>query len=91
MTGNTGVDHCALCGGRLTSGKATIPFLFGDSVVVIKAVPAEICQSCHEPFMIGSVTDKITALLEQVRKMGMEVLILTYSDYPGVLEAVGSN
>jgi len=59
---------------------ATIPFLLPDTVVLIKDVPAEICRSCHEPYMTGKVTDKITALLNQLRAFRTEVSIISYSE-----------
>lgn len=73
-------SRCPLCGGRLRPGVATIPFVLPDTVVVIKDVPAEICHSCHEPYMTGRVTDRITNLLNQLRVFRAEVSILSYSE-----------
>jgi YgiT-type zinc finger domain-containing protein len=71
---------CAVCGGQLRPGLATIPFVFDDTVVLIKGVPAEICASCHEPFTTGRVTDRLTELLGQLRAVHTEVSIVTYTD-----------
>ena len=71
---------CPLCGGRLQVGLATIPFVLPEMVVLIKAVPAEVCRSCHEPYMIGRVTDKVLHLLHQARTLPTEVSILTYTE-----------
>ena len=73
-----------LCGGRLEKGTATIPFVFPDTVVRVKDVPAEICASCQEPFTDGEVTDRLTGLLNQARGMGAEVLIISYMDAQSV-------
>ena len=59
---------------------ATIPFVLPNTVVLIKDVPAEICRSCHEPYMTGRVTDKITVLLNQLRAFRAEVSIISYSE-----------
>ena len=72
--------RCPLCGGRLRPGQATVPFLFPDTVVLIKGVPAEICSSCHEPYTTGKVTDWIVNLLNPLRALSAEVLILSYSE-----------
>ena len=37
------VEPCPLCGGDLQSSVATIPFVVGASVAVIKGVPVEVC------------------------------------------------
>jgi YgiT-type zinc finger domain-containing protein len=81
MTGELANDkRCPLCGGRLKTGLATIPFLFEQRVVLVKGVPAEICGSCHEPFTAGQVTDQIVDLLNQFRATRAEVSITSYAD-----------
>jgi YgiT-type zinc finger domain-containing protein len=73
-------NRCPLCGGRLKPGVATIPFVSGKTVILIKNVPAEVCQSCHEPYTVGQVTDRITGLLKQARMVPAEISIITYSE-----------
>lgn len=69
---------CPFCGGSLFEGEATIPFVLGRHVAVIKDVPAEVCDTCGEPFLHGQATDTVLALLAQARAMGAEVTVLTY-------------
>jgi YgiT-type zinc finger domain-containing protein len=64
----------------LQPGQATVPFLFPKTVVLIKDVPADICSSCHEPFTTGKVTDRIVDMLNPLRALQAEVLILSYSE-----------
>jgi YgiT-type zinc finger domain-containing protein len=73
-------NRCPLCGGRLKQGMATMPFVFSDTIVLIKDVPADICASCHEPYVVGKVTDRLTSLLHQLRAVRTEVSIVVYSD-----------
>jgi len=42
---------------------ATIPFVLGQAVVLVKHVPAEVCQSCGEPFLHAEATDVVVSLL----------------------------
>jgi YgiT-type zinc finger domain-containing protein len=72
-------NRCPLCGGHMEHGRATIPFVLPDLVVVVKDVPAEICSSCHEPYTVGKVTDRITYLLSQARSLHTEVSVIHYS------------
>ena len=79
MTIGEGVGKpCPTCGGRLEKGLANIPFIFGDAVIVIKQVPAEICGDCHEPFMAGYATDEVMSLLNQLRALPSEVTVVNY-------------
>ena len=74
---------CPLCGGRLVSNqKATIPFVLENTVAVIKDVPAEVCASCHESYMTGEVTDRVTELLKQLRSLRTEISVVSYSALP---------
>ena len=77
-----GNNRCPVCGGRVKHGQAAVPFVLPNAVVLIKDVPAEICSSCHEPYTTGKVTDRIMKLLEPLRAIQAEVLILSYSDQP---------
>jgi len=70
---------CPFCGGTLTPGNAMIPFVIGRHVVVIKDVPAEICDTCGEPFLHAVATDVVSNMLARARDMGAEVTILTYA------------
>jgi len=71
--------RCPLCGGTLIPHqKATIPFVLGNKVVVIKDVPAEVCGSCHEPYLTGRLTDQVMALLSSFRNLPVEVSVTSY-------------
>ena len=85
MTGEHARDdgRCPLCGGRLVADqKVTIPFVLENTVAVIKEVPAEVCASCHEPFMTGEVTDRVTELLKQLRNLQTEVSVVLFPTVP---------
>lgn len=80
MTGAPANKTCPLCGGDLREGIATIPFLIGKSVAVVKDVPAEICADCGEPFLTGRVTDAVTALLKEIQDLKVEVSVIEYRE-----------
>jgi YgiT-type zinc finger domain-containing protein len=78
MTGELDGDRCYFCGGKLVPGLATIPFVVGSSVVVIKHVPAEVCAQCSEAIMSSEVAAVVDNLLKQVQRSGFEVSIVMY-------------
>lgn len=69
---------CPLCGGEMKDGIATIPFLIGEKVAVIKNVPAEICSDCSEAYMKSSVVGRIESLLDRLEEMGYEMSVIHY-------------
>jgi YgiT-type zinc finger domain-containing protein len=81
------INRCPLCGGRLTHGLAAVPFLLRDAVVLIKDVPAEICANCHEPFTSGKASDGVIGLLNPLRDLRAEVLVLSYTQLQSVSTA----
>jgi YgiT-type zinc finger domain-containing protein len=70
-----------MCGGRLVANqRATIPFVLGKVVVVVKDVPAEVCRNCGEPYLSGAATDRLWNLLERFAKLPVEVSVTSYSE-----------
>lgn len=75
------VSRCAVCGGPLAPGEATIPYVMKDgAVVVVKNVPAEICGDCREPYTSGKVTDHLVMLVEQLKELHSEVSVISYRE-----------
>jgi YgiT-type zinc finger domain-containing protein len=69
---------CAVCGGQLAAGYATIPFVRGDRVVTIREVPAEVCGDCGEAYMTGTVVDHIQKLVTAFEALDAEVSVAHY-------------
>ena len=81
MTGGRGSSTlCAFCGGRATEGAATVPFVFEKTIVVMRDVPAFVCEECGEPFVSGRIADAVTEVLTRLRSLGIEVSVISYSD-----------
>lgn len=80
MTNAHASKQCPLCGGTLEAREATIPYVLeGDSVVVVKHVPAEVCTDCSEPYTSGLVTDQIVLMLQRLKGLHSEVSVLAYA------------
>ena len=47
------VDRCDLCGGELQPGHTTLEIWRGTELLIIKDVPADVCQQCHEALPLG--------------------------------------
>lgn len=72
-------DRCPVCGGALRRGEATIPYILnGDVIVVVKHVPAELCDDCGESYTTGVVTDQIVTMLQRVKSLRSEVSVVPY-------------
>ena len=80
MIGEPENDRCYFCGGRLESGLATIPFVVGSRVVIVKDVPAEICTQCDEPIMESNVAAVVDRLLKHAVQSGFEISIVSFNE-----------
>ena len=71
---------CVICKqGRTNNGFTTVTLERGRSTVVIKEVPAEICENCGEYYLSDVVTEKVQNLAEQAFQHGVEIEVLKYA------------
>ncbi len=72
--------RCVLCRhGDTRPGEVTVTLQRGETIVVTKNVPAEVCENCGEYYLSESVTDKVMARAEEAVKNGAELEILRYA------------
>lgn len=60
---NTSVDRCDLCGGVLEPGYTTLEIWRGETLLVIRDVPADVCQQCHEAYLAPDVSQHLDHFL----------------------------
>ena len=71
---------CVLCRhGETRSGTTTVTLDRQGVVVVVKNVPADICENCGEVYVAGGVTARLLARAEAAASNGAEVEILHYA------------
>jgi len=70
---------CSICkNGRLAPGTATVTLSRGATTVVIKDVPALVCDDCGEYWLDENVTKTISAMAEEAVRHGAELELLRY-------------
>ena len=71
---------CVICRqGQTSNGLTTVTLDRGHTTVVIKDVPAQICENCGEYYLNEQVTEKIHNLAEQAFQHGVEIEVLSYA------------
>jgi YgiT-type zinc finger domain-containing protein len=71
---------CVICRqGDTAPGKVTVTLQRDESVVIIKEVPAQVCQDCGEYYLDESVTSKVYAQAEDSVRRHAEVEIVRYA------------
>jgi YgiT-type zinc finger domain-containing protein len=59
------VDRCDLCGGELRPGKTTLEIWHGEEMLIIKDIPADVCQQCHEAYLSAQVSERLDDFLSE--------------------------
>ncbi len=71
---------CAICKhGELFSGKATVTLSRGESTIIVKAVPADVCENCGEYYLAEPIARRVYALADAAVRAGAEVEILRFA------------
>ena len=71
--------NCPLCrNGRLQEGRADTSILREGLVLVVREVPADICDNCGEQFFDADVTDRLLDIADEAAEAGVFVDVRRY-------------
>jgi len=71
---------CSICkNGRTRSGTTTLVFERGNSTIIVKNVPAEICDNCDESYLLENISRDVLELVNKEIGKGIEVEILNFA------------
>ena len=78
------LDKCYFCKAKVVQQEITIDYRWGDNLVVIKDVPAGVCQQCGEKYIASGVYKELERLAKNKShlKGKMTVDILAFETSP---------
>jgi YgiT-type zinc finger domain-containing protein len=77
---------CVICkNGETEPGFTTVTLDKDGSTLIVKNVPAEICENCGEYYLEQEVTGRVLTLSKQAREEGAELKVLRYSQEPAMV------
>jgi YgiT-type zinc finger domain-containing protein len=72
--------NCVVCKhGEPRAALVTVTLQRGDTIVILKQVPAEACQNCGEYYLSDTVAGQVMNRAEAAVKSGAEVEILRFA------------
>jgi len=72
--------ECVLCRcGVAKPGDTTVTLQRGETTIILKGVPADVCENCGEYYLSEAVTARVLDRAEEAVKSGAEVEILRYA------------
>ena len=70
---------CVICkNGETREGTATVTLERGPTTVVIKGVPADVCENCGEHYLSEGISAEALSLAEEAVRHGAEVEVVRY-------------
>jgi YgiT-type zinc finger domain-containing protein len=72
--------NCVICKtGELQPGRATVTLQRSGTTVVIKEVPADICDNCGEYYLSDEMSARALAIADDAVRKGTEVEVLRWA------------
>lgn len=72
--------RCTLCRqGETKRGQVTVTLQRGETTVIFKKVPADVCENCGEYYLSQEVAQQLMQRAEESVKSGAEVEILRFA------------
>lgn len=72
--------NCIRCKANLTKGNVNQIICLGGSTIIIKNVPANICEQCGKHYLDTKTALKLESMVEDIKKSKAEVFIANYND-----------
>ena len=70
---------CVVCKkGKTEKGKATVTLEVGSTTLVVKQVPADVCQNCGEEYVNETVTKELLRQAKEAATGGIQVDVREY-------------
>lgn len=71
---------CMICKhGETHPGHVTVTLQRGESTIIFKNVPAEVCENCGEYYLNDEITGQLTERAKEASQHGAEVEIVRFA------------
>ena len=71
---------CVICKqGETRPGEVTVTLQRGDTTIIFRDVPAEVCENCGEYYLADDITEQVLSRAEEAVRSGAEVEILRFA------------
>jgi len=71
---------CIICKqGETKPGYTTVTLNRGDSSIIIKQVPADICENCGEYYLSEEISEQVLILAEKAIERNAEIEVLRFA------------
>ena len=72
--------NCFMCKGNLEKKDVNYLVDLDNTIIIIKGVPARVCTQCGEQYFDDETAKNIEKIVNQLKKLTMEVSIVNYKE-----------
>lgn len=77
MKTKTNSEICFACGGSMKQGKTTFTVDFGEGVVVVRDVPATICNQCGMEWIDDKAAEQVEEIVNKAKNKHSVVEVMS--------------
>lgn len=70
--------ECFKCKGNLEPKKVNYIVDLGNTIIIVKEVPAKVCLQCGEQYYDDETAENIEKIVNQLKKLSIEVTVVKY-------------
>jgi len=74
-------DVCPICGGLKTESETSFTANYNQGVIIVKEVPATVCQQCGEEWISDVVAAKLEEIVITVKKQRQDFFVAKFNNY----------
>ena len=71
---------CVKCNGELNFKKVNYVVDLENTIIIIKGVPANVCNNCKEQYFDDTTSENIEKIIEKLKEVSAEVTIVKYNE-----------
>jgi YgiT-type zinc finger domain-containing protein len=69
------IKKCYFCKGEVVEQTVTVDYRWGEDLVVVKNVPAGVCQQCGEKYFSGEVYKELEKLVKNKSEIESRITV----------------
>lgn len=72
--------NCFKCKGDLAEKKVNYMVDLESTIIIIKGVPAKVCNKCGEQYFNDETSENIEKIVKQLKDLSAEVTVINYKN-----------
>ena len=72
--------NCTICKANLSNGKVNHIVDLGEQIIIVKNVPANVCEQCGAYYVNTEIALRLESIVEEAKKNKAEIFIVKYDE-----------